>query len=113
MGWSCPRAGGSANVAINERGEMRHPGGIHFIDDEADIVRVSQRALERAGHQVAAFTDSQLALATFTSNPEGYDLAVTDIGMAPLCGTALAQAIRLLRPELPIVLITGGGEQAP
>jgi two-component system cell cycle sensor histidine kinase/response regulator CckA len=53
------------------------------------------------------FADSHAALAAFEATPEQFDVVVTDESMPGLTGTGLARALRIHRPDLPIVLVSG------
>jgi CheY-like chemotaxis protein len=47
------------------------------------------------------------ALAVFRAAPERFDLVITDQTMPLMSGDVLAQELRAIRPELPIILCTG------
>ena len=54
-----------------------------------------------------SYTNSEEALAAFRAAPEHFDLVITDQTMPHLTGADLAQALRSLRPDIPIILCTG------
>ena len=66
--------------------------------------------LTALGYEVVAVTSSLEALAVFQAAPERFDLVITDYTMPQLTGEALAQALRGIRPTLPIILCTGFSE---
>ena len=78
-----------------------------LIDDELAIVKLNQTILERLGYQVIVQTSSTDALALFKSNPEAFDLVLTDMTMPKITGEKLAQEMMGIRPSLPIILCTG------
>jgi len=80
---------------------------ILFIDDEPAIIRVGQDILSRSGYNVTGETSSQKAWKLFQTNPEAFDLVITDQTMPELTGSELARAMLKLRPDLPIILCTG------
>jgi PAS domain S-box-containing protein len=80
---------------------------ILFVDDEAPLATLGRKTLERMGYAVDARTDAQEALAAVRATPDAYDLVVTDQMMPVLMGTGLAEQIHVIRPDLPILLITG------
>ncbi len=100
----------------------RLPGGEHsslvrgsgqrvlLVDDEASLVRVMSKHLERLGYTPEGFTDPKEALAAFEQAPDQYDLLLSDQTMPGLTGADLARSVRLLRPDMPIVLATGYSE---
>jgi CheY-like chemotaxis protein len=89
--------------------DTMEPRGPHIlvVDDEAQLVTMMKRQLEDRGYQVTAHSSSLEALDTFTQNPRTFDLLVTDNTMPNMTGLALANEILALRPELPILLISG------
>ena len=80
---------------------------ILYVDDEEDILAVSERILGRAGYRVTAKTSSLEALETFSRNPEEFDLVITDQSMPDMSGLELATRINQIRPSIPILLYTG------
>jgi CheY-like chemotaxis protein len=86
------------------------PGGgerILFVDDEAPIVGLAQQMLARLGYRVVPYTNSLAALEAFHADPQAFDLVITDHTMPRLRGDHLAQEIRQLRADIPIILCTG------
>ena len=58
-------------------------------------------------------TVSSRALEIFREHPNAFDLVVTDYSMPGMGGLDLAKALLGVRPELPIVLVTGFMEELP
>jgi len=83
---------------------------ILFVDDEAALADLGHALLTALGYEVVAVTSSLEALAVFQAAPERFDLVITDYTMPQLTGEALAQALRGIRPALPIILCTGFSE---
>ncbi len=84
-----------------------HRGRILLVDDEAQVVSVFERLLERFGYEVDSFVDPQKALEAFDNDPRHYDLVLTDYVMPGMKGDDLARSIRAGSPDCPIVVITG------
>ena len=80
---------------------------ILVVDDDADVRRVLQLFLERAGYDVAVVGDGIQAVEAFGKIP--YDLVITDIVMPEKEGIETISELRQLSPDLPIVAISGGG----
>jgi PAS domain S-box-containing protein len=85
----------------------RGQGCILFVDDEADLVRLGREMLEPLGYQVVTQTSSHEALETFRAAPQQFDLVITDQTMPKMTGAMLAQELRRIRPDVPIILCTG------
>jgi PAS domain S-box-containing protein len=82
-----------------------------FIDDEESIVKLTRQRLERLGYKVEATTNPVEALALFNSQPDQFDLIITDLTMPKMTGDKLVGEILNLRPNIPIILCTGFSEK--
>jgi signal transduction histidine kinase/DNA-binding response OmpR family regulator len=83
---------------------------ILVVDDE-DIVRTTLvDILAAQGHEVVAASDGRRALALLAAG-EPVDLVLTDLGMPDMTGWDLARAVTRQRPDLPVALVTGWGQQ--
>lgn len=81
-----------------------------LVDDEEMLAELGKQGLERYGFEVDIYCDSRDAMTAFTKNPDRYDLVVTDQTMPYLTGVHLASGIMAIRPDIPIVLLTGFSE---
>jgi DNA-binding NtrC family response regulator len=61
------------------------------------------------GYEPVGFHDSLQALAAFRADPMRFDLVLADEMMPGMTGTALAAALHAIRPDLPVLLMTGYG----
>ena len=84
---------------------------ILLVDDEESVVRLEKQMLERLGYNVSAFSNSLEALETFNSNPDGYDIVLSDMTMPNMTGDQLARELMSIRPDIPIVICTGFSER--
>ena len=83
---------------------------ILFVDDEEVQVELAQELLDQLGYNVTTFSESILALDHFKQDPGKYDLLITDMTMQGLTGDVLIQKIRIIRPDIPVILCTGFSE---
>lgn len=83
---------------------------ILLVDDESIIADMSERILVKLGHKVTAFTDSMEAVQAFREHHDQYDLIFTDVTMPKLTGLELANEVRAVRKDIPIILCTGYSE---
>jgi CheY-like chemotaxis protein/two-component sensor histidine kinase len=83
---------------------------ILLIDDEEIQVRTVQHMLERLGYRVMAKTRAPEALETFRTQPDAFDLVITDQTMPELTGVNLAREVFRVRPDMPVILYTGYSE---
>ncbi len=80
---------------------------ILFVDDEELIRNTVSRMLERAGYTVIVKNSGEEALRFFTEHQAETDMVITDEIMPGIRGTALAAKLKKLRPQLPVILLTG------
>jgi CheY-like chemotaxis protein len=83
---------------------------ILFVDDEEIQIDLAKESLGRLGYQVAAFSSSLAALEHFMENSDSYDLIITDMTMPKMTGDVLAKKIKLIRPDIPVIMCTGFSE---
>jgi PAS domain S-box-containing protein len=80
---------------------------ILFVDDEELLARLGQKTLTELGYEVECATEPAEALATVRADPQRFALVLTDQTMPGMTGVFLATQLRLIRPELPVILMTG------
>ena len=83
------------------------PARILLVDDESLLVACQAAVLERYGHKVTAVTDPRDALALVRANPAHFDVVISDLVMPEIDGIELSARLASLRPELPIIILTG------
>jgi len=67
----------------------------------------ARRVLQEHGHKVVALTEPGVALEAAIADPTRFDALVTDIVMPAMSGPALAERMTALRPDLPVLFISG------
>ncbi|MBH1943634.1 response regulator [Erythrobacter sp. YJ-T3-07] len=85
-------------------------GRVLLVEDEDMVRAVAERALVRAGFTVTAQPDGEDGLAEI-ANGGVFDLVVSDVVMPGMDGPAMARAIRKLKPDLPILFMSGYAEE--
>jgi CheY-like chemotaxis protein len=80
---------------------------ILFVDDEISIVKMVKRMFERLGYKVETATTPQDALERFSSNPDHFDLVITDMTMPQMTGVKLSEKLMAIREDIPIIICTG------
>jgi two-component system nitrogen regulation response regulator NtrX len=83
---------------------------ILIIEDEAAIRRVLTKILseENESYQVEDAEDGILGYEKIKNND--YDLVLCDIKMPKMDGVELLEAVKKIKPEIPIVMISGHGD---
>ncbi|UJX41329.1 response regulator [Desulfovibrio sp. JY] len=88
----------------------RGRGRVLFVDDEPALAEIGRELLESLGYAVQAETDPRQALARIQKDPTACDLMVTDQNMPGLTGADLAREVLAIRPDLPVLMLTGFSE---
>jgi len=101
-------------------GEMDHDDArdrghetILAVEDEEPVRRIVHRVLTGAGYTVLLAADGHEALELFTERYEGIDLVLTDVVMPRMKGTELAERIDAIRPDTPILFMSGYTDNLP
>jgi two-component system cell cycle sensor histidine kinase/response regulator CckA len=81
---------------------------ILLVDDDDAIRLVIRSILELSGYRVIDAGAPALASILFEENPEAIDLLITDVVMPGMSGPTLADRLSAVRPELPVLFISGG-----
>jgi CheY-like chemotaxis protein len=87
---------------------MSHRKTILLIDDDPLICEMTQGVLERLGYDSMAVGSAQAARKAFSDNPGQFDLIIVDHILSDESGIDLAEDLLRIRPDIPIVLYTGG-----
>ena len=80
---------------------------ILYIDDEPDIVAIGKQLLESLGYQVLGSTNSIEAFELFRSQPDQFDLVITDLTMPNMTGDYLARELKTIRKDIAVILCSG------
>jgi len=81
-----------------------------LVDDDDAVLKVTQRILKKAGHEVVICQSGHEALAELSR--ETFDVMVSDVHMPGLSGLNLLRAVREHDLDLPVVLVTGNPDVA-
>jgi two-component system cell cycle sensor histidine kinase/response regulator CckA len=75
-----------------------------LVEDEPDVLTLSQKILERLGYQVVAVQSARDALAWPATD---FDLVVTDVVMPGMDGPDMVRRLRQANPTLPVLYVSG------
>jgi CheY-like chemotaxis protein len=92
---------------------MGGKGTILLVEDEVLIAMVTAEALRDLGFEVEEAATAAAALAFAKGHTEKLSAAIIDLNLPDGKGDALAKELRVLQPNLPIVIATGEGGKAP
>jgi signal transduction histidine kinase len=94
--------------AVSKPSTAWHASGtILVIDDDERVLDIVQHLLQFAGLSVLIATAGEDGLATFRKDPQRIKAVLLDLTMPKTSGLEIARALRLLRPDLPILLMSG------
>ena len=85
-------------------------GTILVADDEAWVRDVAARMLQSLGFKVIVARDGEEALVRWQEAPDEVRLVLLDLTMPKLDGEETFRTLHLLRPELPVILMSGFSE---
>ncbi len=86
-----------------------HGEEILLVDDEPPVLQIAQSLLERLGYRAVCFNRPADAVAAFAANPRRFAVVLTDLTMPKMTGLDVAHQIHQIRPEMPIILVSGMG----
>lgn len=84
---------------------------ILFVDDEETVGDIVKQMLQHLGYRVEIKFNGLEALELFKSDPDQFDMVITDMIMPKMTGTELAKEILDIKPGFPIIIFTGFSEK--
>jgi len=82
-----------------------------FVDDDAQLRALAERALRSHGYQVLVGANGEEALTLMTGGAQSVDLLITDVVMPRMQGPELARRLRAIHPGVRVLYITGYTER--
>jgi two-component system, cell cycle sensor histidine kinase and response regulator CckA len=83
---------------------------ILLVDDEPQVRESVKRLLVGQGYTVVEATNASDAIRIHDAAPSEIDLVLTDVTMPGMSGYDLAEHLRAMAPELPVVFMSGYAE---
>jgi two-component system, cell cycle sensor histidine kinase and response regulator CckA len=83
---------------------------ILFVDDEPFQTDMLKHMLGLLGYAVQTCNSGTAALDLFNKDPMAFDIVITDLMMPGMRGDDLAVHLLAVRPDLPVILCSGYGE---
>jgi two-component system cell cycle sensor histidine kinase/response regulator CckA len=88
------------------------PETILVVEDDASILRLVQLILEAAGFEVLGAGSAKTALQVEARFPRAIHLLLSDIMMPDMRGPELAEALKQLRPQMRVMMMSGCADGA-
>jgi two-component system, cell cycle sensor histidine kinase and response regulator CckA len=111
----CPAPTGDAEPATEERAPVFGAGArVLVVEDDPLVREVVHRILADARFEVESPADPLRALEALRDDGRAPDLLVADVRMPGISGPQLAARLRTVRPDLPVLFISGyAGRELP
>ena len=97
--------------ATQDLAAWRGSGTVLVVDDEETVRVTTARMLESAGFTTRLADNGRTGVEAFTANPDGFALVMLDLTMPHMDGDEAFRAIRALRPDARVLLMSGFNEQ--
>jgi len=111
-----PRHAAGAGAAVRREGEeeaardLTGAGTILLVEDEDAVRLFGARALRNKGYKVIEARSGEAALDILAQDGETIDLLITDVVMPEMDGPALVEKVKLDRPDIKVLFISGYAE---
>lgn len=97
---------GEREAAVAEKGPQATTLRILVVDDDEAVLNSTLRMLDFLGYAAFSAGSGDEAL-SLVGGKLDVDIVLADFAMPRMSGVELAKALRLLRPTLPVILVTG------
>jgi CheY-like chemotaxis protein len=87
---------------VHGRGEV-----VLIVEDEAALREVTRRILARNGYEVLVASNGYQAINLATTGTQHLDALLTDVVMPGMQGKEVAERVRMLRPEVRVLYMSG------
>jgi PAS domain S-box-containing protein len=77
------------------------------VDDQEPLLELVREFLGRAGYAVETALGGRAGIERIRAAPHDFDAVVLDLAMPELDGEQVGRAVRALRPDLPLLLVSG------
>ncbi|MEZ0254619.1 MAG: response regulator, partial [Chthoniobacter sp.] len=91
--------------------DWKGSGRVLVVDDEETVRVTTARMLEATGFTTALADNGRTGVEEFSVDPDGFTLIMLDLTMPHMDGDEAFQAIRKLRPNARVLLMSGFNEQ--
>ncbi|HYJ39907.1 MAG TPA: ATP-binding protein, partial [Steroidobacteraceae bacterium] len=105
-----------AEAPVQEVTHDEVPTGLRLllVDDDPVLLKSLRDALEADGHTIVTANGGRDGIDTFREAYESrqfFSAVVTDLGMPYVDGRQVANAVKFIAPDAPVILLTGWGQR--
>jgi signal transduction histidine kinase/CheY-like chemotaxis protein len=97
----------SLTARLKAKESRENPAIVFLVEDDDAVRALATHVLEQAGLTVLTATGSEEAMAVLANYSGPVDLLITDVVMRGLSGRELAEQLRISRPELRVLFMSG------
>ncbi len=84
-----------------------------IVEDDKDLVRLIDLLLREIGiTKIARASNGRQAIGDLRKNVDKYSLIISDWNMPEVSGLELLQQVRIRRPKLPFLMLTGRSKKS-
>ena len=91
--------------------DLRGTERILLVEDATETRREAKATFSNLGYEITTSSDGATALQVFKMTPGEWDLVITDQALPKLAGIDLARKILELKPDMPIVMVSGAAQK--
>ena len=97
---------------VRAQEEMKRGDGqrILIIDDDEIVLQTVDIMVQALGYASSTWSDPIAALAAYQESPDDFDAILVDYKMPGMTGLELVEEARKLRPNVPIIVMSGNAE---
>jgi signal transduction histidine kinase/CheY-like chemotaxis protein len=109
-----PRAEGEARTE-EDGAAPRLPAGtehVLLVEDDPSVRRLARDLLSRLGYSVTEAASGRAGMALGGDETKHFDLALCDVILGDMSGTAVAEALTALRPSIRVLFMSGYTDDA-
>ena len=93
-------------ISFRAKSAPVRPLSVLVVDDEELVRKFVDRVLSEAGYQITTASDGPEALEA-AARLESFDILVTDVMMPQMTGDELARRVRVTKPGMKVLYLTG------
>jgi PAS domain S-box-containing protein len=103
--------GGAASDGTLARVAWTGKGKVLLADDDQMVLDIARMMLEQIGFDVLVAKNGKNAVKLFEADSDAIVLCLLDVKMPVMSGDEAAEAIRRIRPDVPLILSSGYAEE--
>ncbi|MDJ0793284.1 MAG: transporter substrate-binding domain-containing protein [Woeseiaceae bacterium] len=97
---------------VRAKEEMKRGDGqrILIVDDDELVLQTVDIMVQALGYTSSTWSDPVAALAAYVESPDDFDAILVDYKMPGMTGLELVEEARKVRPDVPIIVMSGNAE---